>query len=60
MVTVVALHLSRFGELRSSFVEGVKGSMLPIFSTASEVGYGAVIAAAASTSIVIRATCRAR
>jgi len=48
VVSVVLLHLSRFGELRSSFVEGVKGSMLPISSTASEVGYGAVIASVAA------------
>ena len=52
VVTVVALHLSRFGELRSSFVEGVKGSMLPIFSTASEVGYGAVIASVAGFAVI--------
>ncbi|MDN5899027.1 MAG: GntP family permease [Brachybacterium sp.] len=52
VLTVVALHPSRFGELRSSFVEGVKGSMLPIFSTASEVGYGAVIASVAGFTVI--------
>jgi H+/gluconate symporter-like permease len=52
VVTVVLLHLRRFGELRSSFVEGVKGSMLPIFSTASEVGYGAVIASVAAFTLI--------
>lgn len=52
VVTVVLLHLRRFGELRSSFVEGVKGSMLPIFSTASEVGYGAVIASVAAFALL--------
>lgn len=52
VVAVVLLHLRRFGELRSSFVEGVKGSMLPIFSTASEVGYDAVIASVAAFALL--------
>lgn len=41
---VVATNLSRFGTLKETINEGTMGSFLPIFNTASEVGYGAVIA----------------
>lgn len=42
ILVIVAFNIRRFGVLRTAFVDGAKGSMLPIFSTASEVGYGAV------------------
>ncbi|WP_424929548.1 GntP family permease [Amaricoccus tamworthensis] len=39
-----ALNWSRFVDLKSSYNKGTMGSLLPVFNTASEVGYGAVIA----------------
>lgn len=44
IVLLMALNWSRFQDLRRSVNEGTFGSMLPIFNTASEVGYGATIA----------------
>ncbi len=41
---VVALNRTRLTDLRTTLNEGTFGSFLPIFNTASEVGYGAVIA----------------
>ena len=52
VLVIVALHAKQFAELRSAFAEGVKGSLLPIFSTASEVGYGAVVASVAAFAVV--------
>lgn len=45
ILTLVALNLKPLaGRLNSSITQGVNGSFLPIFNTASEVGYGSVIA----------------
>lgn len=45
ILVLIALNLQRFsGRLNSTITQGVNGSFLPIFNTASEVGYGAVIA----------------
>jgi H+/gluconate symporter-like permease len=52
ILVIVAFNIRRFGALRGAFVDGAKGSMLPIFSTASEVGYGAVIASVAAFAVV--------
>ncbi|ETX29831.1 GntP family permease [Roseivivax isoporae] len=41
---VIALNLKRFGDLKESVNKGTFGSLLPVFNTASEVGYGATIA----------------
>lgn len=41
---VVATNLGRFGDVKESLNEGTMASFLPIFNTASEVGYGAVVA----------------
>ncbi len=41
---VVATNYQRFGNVKESVNDGTMGSFLPIFNTASEVGYGAVIA----------------
>jgi H+/gluconate symporter-like permease len=49
---VVATNLSRFGDLKTSVNDGAFGSFLPIFNTASEVGYGAVIASLPAFRIV--------
>lgn len=43
-LVVVAFNLRRFGDVKESVNTGTMGSFLPIFNTASEVGYGAVIA----------------
>ena len=45
--TLVLLGLGRWANLQQTINKGVLGSMLPIFNTASEVGYGAVIASLA-------------
>ncbi|GAA1663556.1 citrate transporter [Citricoccus zhacaiensis] len=52
ILVIVAFNIRRFGDLRTAFVDGAKGSMLPIFSTASEVGYGAVVASVAAFAVV--------
>jgi H+/gluconate symporter-like permease len=49
---VVATNLSRFGDLKASVNDGSMGSFLPIFNTASEVGYGAVIASLPAFKVV--------
>ena len=43
-LVVVATNLSRLSDLKQTINDGTFGSFLPIFNTASEVGYGAVIA----------------
>ena len=43
-VVAIALNWRRFGNLADTVNKGTFGSMLPIFNTASEVGYGNVIA----------------
>ncbi|ANY15242.1 GntP family permease [Bordetella pseudohinzii] len=52
-VVLIALRLKHWVSLRDSVNKGVFGFMLPLFNTASEVGYGAVIASLAGF-IVIR------
>ncbi len=44
ILLTAALNWAAFRDLRRSLNEGTLGSMLPIFNTASEVGYGATIA----------------
>ncbi len=45
ILTLIALNWRTLaGRLNDSLTDGVKGSFLPIFNTASEVGYGTVIA----------------
>ena len=43
-VLVILLNLKRLKSTKDSINKGTMGSLLPIFNTASEVGYGAVIA----------------
>ncbi|TLP96082.1 GntP family permease [Nesterenkonia salmonea] len=52
ILVLVALNAKNIRELKIGFTDGVKRSMLPIFSTASEVGYGAVVASVAAFAIV--------
>ncbi|WP_323793021.1 GntP family permease [Nocardioides sp.] len=49
---VVGTNLSRFTDVKETVNEGTMGSFLPIFNTASEVGYGAVIASLPAFKIV--------
>ncbi len=47
-----ALNWSRFSNLQDSYNSGTMGSLLPVFNTASEVGYGAVIASLPAFAII--------
>lgn len=49
---VVATNMSRFGNLKTTVNVGSMASFLPIFNTASEVGYGAVIASLPAFRVV--------
>ena len=52
IVTAIVLHWPRWSDLRWSLNQGTFSSMLPIFNTASEIGYGAVIASLAGFAAV--------
>lgn len=51
-VTALVLHWPRWQDLRRTLNEGTYASMLPIFNTASEIAYGAVIASLAGFATV--------
>ncbi|MCP5365465.1 MAG: GntP family permease [Hyphomicrobiales bacterium] len=51
-LVAVALNWKRYGNLVDSINKGTFGAMLPIFNTASEVGYGSVIASLPAFLIV--------
>ncbi len=55
LVVAIALFWSYFPDLKKSVNEGTLGSMLPIFNTASEVGFGSVIASLASFELIKQA-----
>lgn len=50
--TLVATRLGHWRNLRETVNKGVFGFMLPLFNTASEVGYGAVIASLAGFALI--------
>ncbi|WP_017577686.1 GntP family permease [Nocardiopsis kunsanensis] len=52
ILLLAALNVRNSATLWTGFVDGAKRSMLPIFSTASEVGYGAVVASVAAFAVV--------
>ena len=52
LYTVQVLRARTFGEANEALNEGAKGSMLPILNTASEVGYGSVIASLSGFLII--------
>ena len=52
ILLAVGLNLRRFANLRESVNSGTMGSLLPIFNTASEVGYGAVIASLPAFALI--------
>jgi H+/gluconate symporter-like permease len=49
---LVLLRLGRWHSLKDTINQGVFGFMLPLFNTASEVGYGAVIASLAGFALI--------
>ncbi|MEM7498996.1 MAG: GntP family permease [Pseudomonadota bacterium] len=52
IVATILLNLRRFRNLAETVNKGTLGSLLPIFNTASEVGYGATIASLPAFAIV--------
>lgn len=52
IVLLVTLHWRRWVDLKRSVNDGAFGSMLPILNTASEVGYGTVIASLAGFVVI--------
>jgi H+/gluconate symporter-like permease len=52
ILLIIALNWTYLRDLRRSLNEGTLGSMLPIFNTASEVGYGATIASLPAFTII--------
>lgn len=51
-LTLVVMRLGRWVNLKETVNKGVFGFMLPLFNTASEVGYGAIIASLAGFAII--------
>ncbi|TDQ36338.1 H+/gluconate symporter-like permease [Thiopseudomonas denitrificans] len=49
---IIVLNWKRWKNLQESMSQGALGALLPIFNTASEVGYGSVIAILAGFAIV--------
>ena len=52
ILTLIVLHWNRWKDLKDSVNRGTMDSLLPIFNTASEVGYGTVIASLAAFVVV--------
>ena len=52
IVALILLHLPHWKNLKETVNRGTLDSLLPIFNTASEVGYGTVIASLAAFAIV--------
>lgn len=52
ILLALALNWRRFRDLKGTVNTGTMGSLLPIFNTASEVGYGAVIASLPAFAVV--------
>lgn len=53
--TLVLMRLRHWTDLKGTVNKGVFGFMLPLFNTASEVGYGAVVASLAGFAIIKQA-----
>ena len=51
-LTAMLLHWRRWQDLKGSLNQGTFSSMLPIFNTASEIAYGAVIASLSGFAVV--------
>lgn len=57
-ITLVLARLGHWHDLKDTLNQGVFGFMLPLFNTASEVGYGAVIASLAGFGLIRDAVLR--
>lgn len=57
--TLIVSRLGHWHDLKHTVNQGVFGFMLPLFNTASEVGYGAVIASLAGFGLIRDAVLRA-
>lgn len=52
IVLLIALNMKRLEHLKETINTGTMGSLLPVFNTASEVGYGATIASLPAFNVV--------
>ncbi|GAA3287636.1 GntP family permease [Nesterenkonia halobia] len=52
ILSILALNLRHVRWLLQGLTEGARSALLPIFNTASEVGYGAVIASLAAFTVI--------
>ncbi|WP_206684220.1 GntP family permease [Teichococcus aerophilus] len=52
ILSVLVLHRRYLRDAQKTLNEGTMGALLPIFNTASEVGYGAVIASLAAFALI--------
>lgn len=52
ILLIAALNTKNFSTVIESINRGMKESLLPIFSTSSEIGYGAVVASVAGFAVV--------
>jgi len=52
IIAIIAMNRGRIRNLAASINDGTLGSLLPMANTASEVGYGAVIATLAAFAVV--------
>ncbi|MBT9386222.1 GntP family permease [Pseudooceanicola sp. CBS1P-1] len=52
ILLAIALNWNRFADVKETINAGTMGSLLPVFNTASEVGYGAVIASLPAFTLI--------
>jgi H+/gluconate symporter-like permease len=52
IVSLITIHWNRLEDVKTSINRGTMDSLLPVFNTASEVGYGTVIASLAAFVVV--------
>lgn len=52
LLATIALHWRAWADLAGSINQGTQTALVPIFNTASEVGYGTVIASLASFAVI--------
>lgn len=49
---LIILHLKRLPNLKDDLQQGIQSSLMPVFNTATEVGYGSTIAALAGFALI--------
>ena len=52
ILSILVLHIGNLKPLMRAFADGTRNSFMPIFNTASEVGYGGVVASLAAFTII--------